>query len=373
MKQPIRFASTRTDFFTTLNQRVNGYFKENNISRYANTEMKVKTVAMFSMYFIPYILMITSVVTNPWLMLGMCVAMGFGMAGIGLSVMHDANHGGYSNKSWVNNFLGLSLNLVGGNSLNWKIQHNVLHHTYTNIHEVDEDISPRGILRMTPYGPWKWFHKFQHMYAWFFYGLLTLVWVVVKDFVRILRYHKDGMLKKQKANYATEWAILLASKAVYVGYVAVLPALLLDVAWWQILVGFLTMHYVGGFILAIIFQPAHVIDGTEYPMPDDDGKMENSWAIHQLLTTTNFANNNRILNWYVGGLNFQVEHHLFPNICHVHYRDLSHIVKYTAEEFGLPYKSEPTFIGALVSHAKLLKQLGARPDVMLQPQPVEAY
>ncbi len=372
MKSTIRFASNRSDFFSTLNQRVNEYFKSNNISRYANSEMKIKTAAMFAIYFVPYILMITSTVTNPWLMLGLCVVMGMGMAGIGLSVMHDANHGGYSNKSWINNLLGLSLNIVGGNAFNWKVQHNVLHHTYTNIHEVDEDISPRGILRMTPYGPWKSFHKFQHLYAWFFYGLLTLVWVVVKDFVRILRYHKDGMVKKQKANYAAEWAILLASKAFYIGYIAVLPAILLDVTWWQILVGFLAMHYVGGFILAIIFQPAHVIDGTEYPMPDDNGKMENSWAIHQMLTTTNFANNNRILNWYVGGLNFQVEHHLFPNICHVHYRNISPIVKYTAEEFGIPYKSEPTFIGALVSHAKLLKQLGSKPDVVLQPQPVEA-
>ncbi|HEY0744542.1 MAG TPA: acyl-CoA desaturase [Chryseosolibacter sp.] len=373
MKSTIRFSSARADFFTTLNQRVNEYFKTNKISRYANLEMKIKTVAMFSIYTIPYVLMITGVVSNIWMMLGLCVVMGLGLAGIGLSVMHDANHGGYSNKAWVNNALGFSLNIIGGNAFNWKVQHNVLHHTYTNIHDVDEDISPRGILRMTPHGPWKRFHKFQHMYAWFFYGLLTLVWVVVKDFVRIVRYHKDGMVKKQKADIVTEWAILIASKVVYIGYIAVLPAIILDVTWWQILIGFLVMHYVGGFILAIIFQPAHVIDGTEYPMPDDDGKMENSWAIHQLLTTTNFANNNRILNWYVGGLNFQVEHHLFPNICHVHYRKISAIVKYTAEEFGLPYKSEPTFIGALVSHAKLLKQLGSRPDVVLEPQRVPVH
>jgi linoleoyl-CoA desaturase len=367
----IRFASGRADFFSTLNQRVNEYFKSNNISRYANAEMKLKTVVMYSIYLLPYILMITGVVNNAWAMFLMCLIMGFGLAGIGLSVMHDANHGGYSNKSWVNNLLGFSLNIVGGNAFNWKVQHNVLHHTYTNIHDVDEDISPRGILRMTPHGEWKFFHRFQHMYAWFFYGLLTLVWVLVKDFMRIIRYHKDGMVKKQRANIITEWTILIASKIFYASYIFVLPALLLPVAWWQILIGFVAMHYVGGFILAIIFQPAHVIDGTEYPMPNDEGKMENCWAIHQLLTTTNFANKNRILNWYVGGLNFQVEHHLFPNICHVHYRKISHIVQRTAEEYGLPYKSEPTFIGALVGHAKLLKQLGAKP--VLQHQPVASF
>jgi linoleoyl-CoA desaturase len=371
---PIRFSSARADFFSTLNQRVNEYFKTNNITRYANSEMKIKTVVMFAIYFIPYFVIISGAITNIWAIWGLFLVMGLGLAGIGLSVMHDANHGGYSNKSWVNNMLGLSLNLVGGNAFNWKVQHNVLHHTYTNIHDVDEDISPRGVLRMTPYGPWKAMHRFQYLYAWFFYGLLTLVWVVVKDFVRIIRYQKDGMIKKQKANYATEWAILLASKAIYVGYIIVLPSFLLPIAWWQVLIGFVAMHYVGGFILAIIFQPAHVIDGTEYPLPDSEGKMENSWAIHQLLTTTNFANNNRILNWYVGGLNFQVEHHLFPNICHVHYRKLSPIVKKTAEEFGIPYKSEPTFIGALISHARLLKELGRKPsEEMLQMQPVHAH
>jgi linoleoyl-CoA desaturase len=371
--KPIRFPSAQTDFFSTLTQRVNEYFKSNNISRYANTEMKFKTFMMYAFYLTPYLLMITGTVTNPWGMLILCLVMGMGMAGIGLSVMHDANHGGYSNKSWVNNLLGLSLNLVGGNSFNWKVQHNVLHHTYTNIHDVDEDISPRGILRMTPHGEWKFFHRFQHFYAWFFYGLLTLVWVLLKDFVRIVRYQKDGMLKKQKANIATEWTVLVLSKIFYIGYIFVLPALILPVAWWQILIGFVAMHYVGGFILAVIFQPAHVIDGTEYPLPNEEGRMENSWAIHQLHTTTNFANNNRILNWYVGGLNFQVEHHLFPNICHVHYRNIASIVKQTAEEFGLPYKSEPTFIGALVGHAKLLKQLGARPVLNAQPQAVHTF
>lgn len=362
----IRFASGKADFFSTLNQRVNEYFKSNNISRYANAEMKIKTVCMYALYFIPYVLMITGVVSNIWLMSVLCVIMGIGIAGIGLSVMHDANHGGYSNKSWVNNLLGYSLNIVGGNAFNWKVQHNVLHHTYTNIHDVDEDISPRGVLRMTPHGEWKAIHKFQHLYAWFFYGLMTLVWVVVKDFVRIIKYQKDGLVKKQKANIITEWIILVATKVIYIGYIFVLPAIILPLVWWQILLGFVIMHYVAGFILAIIFQPAHVIEGTEYPLPNEEGRMENSWAIHQLHTTTNFANNNHLLSWYVGGLNFQVEHHLFPNICHVHYRKISSIVKNTADEFGLPYKSQPTFIGALIGHAKLLRELGKKP--VLQPQ-----
>jgi len=357
----IRFSSERADFFTTLNHRVNDYFKSAEIARHANTEMRIKTVFMYVLYLAPYVLMLTGVVSNVWGMLAMCFLMGTGIAGIGLSVMHDANHGSYSTKRWVNDLLGYSLNLVGGNAFNWKVQHNVLHHTYTNIHDVDEDISPRGVLRMTPYSDWKPIHQFQHMYAWFLYGLMTLVWVFIKDFVRIVRYERDGLVKKQKADIHQEWTVLLVTKVLYFAYILVIPMIILQIVWWQWLIGFLLMHYVAGFILAVIFQPAHVIDGTEYPLPDEDGRMDNSWAIHQLYTTTNFANNSNVFSWYVGGLNFQIEHHLFPNVCHVHYRKIAGIVKQTAHEFDLPYKSEPTFIHALSGHARLLKELGKKP------------
>jgi len=357
----IRFSKSNPDFYSTLSTRVNQYFKNNNISRYANSEMVIKTISMYLIYLVPYFLILTSVVTNLWAMAGLCIVMGIGIAGIGLSIMHDANHGAYSRKSWVNNLLGLSLNVVGGNAFNWRVQHNVLHHTYTNIHDVDEDISPRGILRMCPHGEWKSFHRFQHLYAWFFYGLMTIVWVLVKDFVRISKYQREGFIKNQKSTFFVEMAVLLASKAVYVGYIFVIPMMVLDLAWYQVLAGVLISHYVAGFILAIIFQPAHVIDGTEYPLPDNEGNLENSWAIHQLNTTTNFANKSRLFSWYVGGLNFQIEHHLFPNICHVHYRHISPIVEQTAKEFGIKYKSFPTFAGAIVHHAKLLKELGVRP------------
>lgn len=357
----IRFSSSQPEFYSTLNLRVNEYFKSKNLSRNSNAEMVTKTIFMFTLYLTPYFLMLGGAVTNVWWMFALCILMGIAVGGIGLSVMHDANHGAYSNKPWVNNLLGLSLNVVGGSAFNWKVQHNVLHHTYTNIHDVDEDISPRGILRMTPHGDWKFFHRFQHFYAWFFYGLLTLVWVLVKDFLRIIKYNKEGLVKKQKASIQTEWIVLVASKIVYILYIIVIPAMVLSVSWWQLLIGFAVMHYIAGFILAIIFQPAHVIAGTEYPLPDEHGKMDNNWAVHQLHTTTNFANNSRLFSWYVGGLNFQVEHHLFPNVCHVHYRKISKIVESTAKEFGLPYKAEPTFFDALRGHARLLKQLGVKP------------
>jgi linoleoyl-CoA desaturase len=357
----LRFASTQREFTSTLNKRVNEYFKTNNIDRHGNSEMIVKTVIMFALYLIPYVLIVSSVVTGALGLSLLIVVMGLGLAGIGLSVMHDANHGAYSGKKWVNSVIGYSLNFIGASAFNWKVQHNVLHHSFTNVHEEDEDISPRGALRMTPHSEWKRVHKYQFIYAWFLYGLMTLVWLFFKDFTRLYKYQRSGMVKSQKANAAKEWAILIFTKLCYIGYCFVIPLVLTSLLWWQVALGVVVMHYIAGFLLAIIFQPAHVIEGTAFPLPDEHRNLENNWTVHQLLTTTNFGNNSKWFSWYVGGLNFQIEHHLFPNICHVHYRKISSIVQKTAQEFGLPYKTSRTFVAALAGHARLLKQLGKKP------------
>lgn len=373
MSQAIKFVSKQHDFFTTLNQRVNEYFKSKNISRNANSAMVTKTIVMFALYFVPYAFVVSGMYLNMFGYFVLNAIMGIGLAGIGMSVMHDANHGAYSKKQWMNDFLGYSLNLVGGNAFNWKVQHNVLHHTFTNIEGVDEDITPRGVLRFSPHTAWKPFHRFQFIYAWFFYGLLSFVWIVFKDYGRLARYNKDGLVKKQRTTILKEWSILLFSKVFYYAYMIAIPMLVLPFAWWVILLGFFTMHYVAGFILAVIFQPAHVVEGTEYPLPDEGGNIYNTWAIHQLHTTTNFAQNNRILSWYVGGLNYQVEHHLFSNVCHVHYKKLSAIVKQTAEEFGHPYKSKRRFRDAMIGHFNILKELGQKNSTLgLQPVAVKS-
>lgn len=357
----LTFANTHRDFVSVLNSRVSDYFKSKNIGKHGNLEMHIKTVCMFTIYLSPYVLMLTGVVSGVVPLLACTLVMGLGLAGIGLSVMHDANHGAYSRKAWVNTVLGYSLNMVGANAFNWKIQHNVLHHSFTNVHDHDEDISPRGVLRLSPSTPWKKIHRFQFIYAWFLYGLMTIAWLGYKDFSRLVKYHRSGMARKQKADILREWIILLGTKTAYITYIFVIPLFFTALPWWQILAGIIAMHYVAGFVLAIIFQPAHVVEGTEFPVPDDANMLETNWAVHQLRTTSNFGNKSRWFSWYVGGLNFQIEHHLFPNICHVHYRAISRIVSNTANEFGLPYKTFNTFVEALGGHTRLLKELGRRP------------
>lgn len=359
--KPIKFSRTiGKDFNSTLNKRVRGYFKENNISKYANANMKIKTIFMIVLYFTPYILMVAGFVTNPWLIALCWAIMGLGISGIGLSIMHDANHGAYSKNPRVNKAVGRIVNLVGGYAPTWKIQHNILHHSYTNVHGHDEDVSPAlAILRFSPSDKYMPIHRFQFIYAWFFYSLMTVMWITTKDFQQLFRYKKMDLTKTENKKFGPLLWELIGTKALYYVYVVVIPIIFIDMAWWATILLMLMMQMIAGFILAVVFQPAHVVPETKFPIPDRDLTIENNWAIHQLETTSNFAPKSNILYWLIGGLNYQVEHHLFPNICHVHYKDLSKIVKATAKEFGVPYHSEPTFFSAIRSHGKMLKKLGA--------------
>jgi len=356
-KKGLQF-NNNSDFYRELNKAVNDYFKANGISRYGNASMVVKTVIMFLIYFAPFTLLFFDFGLGGWFVLLLYSFIGLGKSGIGLSVMHDANHNSYSKNKKVNKTLSYSMNIVGGSSINWKIQHNVLHHSYTNVDGHDEDIHTAPILRFSPHQKYYFIHRFQFIYGWFLYGFMTLSWILFKDYTQLIGYHKRGLVKAQKSTFGKEFTILMFTKIFYLGYVVVLPMIFGPAVWWMYLIGFFIMHYIAGFILAIIFQPAHVVEETAFPQQNQEGKLNDGWAEHQLRTTSNFAKDSRWFSWAVGGLNFQVEHHLFPNICHVHYPKISAIVKEMAEKYNLPYYSQPTFFDALSSHLRMLKKLG---------------
>lgn len=361
MKIPVvKFAKDHNeDFYKVLQKRVNDYFKTNNIARHGNVKMVFKTIVMISLYVVPFLAMLLYF-QNPWMIFLMYVLMGFGMAGIGLSIMHDANHGAYSKNQMVNKVLGYVITLVGGHDVNWRIQHNVLHHTYTNVNGMDEDINPGSTLRFSPHEPRRAAHKYQHIYAWFLYGMMTILWSTSKDFKQLFRYRKMELLETQNVRFVSSLLILLLSKALYYIVVLGLPIYFCSqyIPIWGIIASYFTMHFICGVILGAIFQPAHVVPTSDYPLPDESGNIAADWAVNQLVNTSNFAPGARLFSWYVGGLNYQVEHHLFPNICHIHYRKISEIVKATALEYNLPYNSQRTWGDALVSHTKMLYDLG---------------
>ncbi len=352
----IRFERDKSQFMVALRKNVNDYFKEKNISTKGNWHMVLKSAVMLSIYLVPFILMLT-VPMYGWMIFPLAVIMGIGMAGTGMSVIHDAAHGSFSKKSWLNQLLGSTIFLLGTTGFNWKVQHNIFHHTFTNIDGMDEDIAGHATLRFSTNAPLKKIHRFQHIYAFFLYSLMTLS-KLVKDFFQLHKYNKDGITRQQNAKPTWEYTKLIGSKIIYFFMAIGLPLLFADFSWWQILLGFLIMHCTAGFIMSMVFQMAHIVEGVKQPIPDQNGNIENEWAIHQLQTTANFSRSNRFLNWWVGGLNFQIEHHLFPNICHIHYRKISHIVEKTALEFGLPYNMKLSFVQAIASHTRMLKSLG---------------
>ena len=361
-KTPIFSKTDNAKFFRTLNKRVNDYFKERNLKRTGNWKLHLKTIIMFTLFLAPYFFLI-SLEMPFWVYLLLSITIGVGMAGVGMNVMHDGNHGSYSTKSWVNKFMGGSIYILAGNVYNWQVQHNVLHHTYTNIPCHDEDLDAGRIIRFTNEAKWYKFHKFQHYYSVFLYGLLTFNWALTTDFKQMSAYLKRNLSYGTLKSPKILWTTLVITKIIYFSVWLVIP-MVMGIVWWKVLIGFFVMHYTAGLILSIIFQLAHVVEETTNPIPSaETGEIENTWAIHQLFTTTNFAPKNWIVNWYTGGLNHQIEHHIFPNISHIHYGKIAEIVKQTAKECNLPYYEYKTTRSAIIAHFKHLKQLGQQPQL----------
>ncbi len=354
----IRYSKNKIDFLTELRTSVNEYFKNNNIEPYGDKRIIIKTIFMGLLYLAPLVLMISGAITSVWVVLGLWMLMGLGKSGVGMATMHDANHGSFSKNSRINKLFGNSMYLLGGFPANWRYQHNTLHHGYTNVEGHDEDIAPPEILRLSPHRPVKKIHRYQHLYAWLLYSLMTISWIISKDFSRFHKYRKAGVKLGGKRTYRSLMTELILSKVAYYAVFLVVPLLTIPVAWYWVVAGFLLMHFTAGLVLASIFQTAHVVPTSEYPMPDENGELNNNWAAHQLYTTCNFAPKSKIFSWAIGGLNYQVEHHLFPNISHVHYPKIATIVQKKAEEYGLPYHVNRTFLGALWQHTRMLKQLG---------------
>lgn len=346
-------------FGKELRQNVNNYFKENNLSTKGNYVMVLKSISAYSLYLIPFIAIVYLNLPFAWA-LPLFLISGIGTAGVGMGVMHDALHNSYSKNKIVNKVMGWSMYIIGSNVFNWKIQHNIFHHAYTNIDGLDEDIKTRAIMRFSEGEPLKPINKYQHLYSLPLYTMMTFS-MLVMDLPRLIGYYKNGLMQQHLGVPIKEFSMLVGVKLIYLSVFIGLPIIYTDLAWWQVLVSFTAMHMVAGFIFALVFQMAHIVEGVVQPTANEHNVAENEWAVHQLMTTANFAPNNKLLNWYAGGLNFQVEHHLFPNVCHLHYPKISKIVEATAHKYGVPYLSNPTLFGAIKSHLKRLKELGREP------------
>lgn len=341
----------KEDFLTVIRKRVTQYFKDKELSHHANWKVHIKT-GLLLILFIGSYGMIISDHFQGFSLISLYIFIGMMQTLMGFNIVHDSLHGAYSYSSKINKILGHLFDLNGTSTYIWKATHNGQHHTYTNIPGEDQDIEKAIILRFSPKDQLYKFHYFQHWYAPVLYCFTSFFWIYISDYLWFFRE------AKKNPPPLSEYLVFLFFKPLNLIIYLFFPLFYLSVPWWQVVLGCLAMQMVAGFVMSLVFQLAHLVEGTEFPEPDSQGKMPYDWGIHEMVTTCNFATKNRLLSLFLGGLNFQIEHHLFPYICHVHYPQIAKIVKNTAREFGIPYNESPTFLGAIRSHFRKLKQLG---------------
>lgn len=349
-----KFPKTHVSFHGELKRRIAEYFDQRGESPTGNFSLYSKAVILV-LAFIGLYIHLVFFTPHPAIAIIECILMGCAIAAIGFNVMHDGAHGSFSRYKWVNNMASNFANFLGASQHMWKTKHNIIHHTYTNIHGVDDDIEARPLLRLCDEQTHYQIHKYQHYYFPFAYSLLYMWWIFVSDYTKYFRQKVGNIpLKKMTVNdHIMFWFYKLAHAFIFIA----LPVYMIGFGWW--LTGFLVMGLVTGFVLSIVFQLAHTVEHTHFPLPaDTTGRMEDEWAIHQIKTTANFATRNKVVSWFCGGLNFQIEHHLFPKISHIHYPQISKIIKQACKEFGIEYIEYPKVASAIRSHVLYLKQVG---------------
>jgi len=344
-------------FIRELRRRVDAYFETTKRRRRDCAQMYFKTATVLAWFFGAYFLLLFAV-HSWWLIVPLAVVMGLGLAAIGFNVQHDAGHKAYSDRPWVNKIMALTLDLMGGSSYMWDWKHNSFHHTFPNIDGHDDDINVGLLGRLSPHQKRLAFHRAQGLYLWVLYGFLAIKWHFVDDFHQIAVGRIGG--HRIPRPRGKDLLIFIAGKIAFFSMALGIPMLLHP--WWAVLSTYALAAFVSGVALSIVFQLAHCVGEADFPLPvvsaTGGERMETDWAVHQVQTTVDFARRNRVLSWLLGGLNFQIEHHLLSKICHVHYPALSKIVEQTCHDFGVRYAAHNSFFSALSSHYRWLVRMG---------------
>ena len=345
-------------FQVELKRRVDEYFQVTGLPQRDCPQMYLKTAILLSTFVAAYVLLVFFAATW-WQALPLAILLGLTTAGIGFNVAHDGGHQAYSSHAWVNKLMAMTLDVIGGSSYLWHWKHAVLHHTYVNITGHDADIDLGLLGRLSPHQKRYPFHRWQHFYLWPLYGFLAIAWHFYSDFHEVI----VGQIGGNRIPRPKGWdlAVFIAGKVVFFSITFAIPLLFHPV--WVVMLFYGVVSFVLGFVLSIVFQLAHAVEEAEFPMPrPDTGTMENTWATHQVETTVDFARQSGLVAWLVGGLNFQIEHHLFPRICHVNYPAISKVVEATCQEYGIRYAEHGSFGEGLASHYRWLRGMGLAPE-----------
>jgi len=354
MNEPIHFLQETDGFYEEVKRNVATYVKTSDSGGFATGFFFAKAGLLVGVYIVLYGLLLFTDSASIALMA--MTLMGPVAIFIGINVAHDAAHGSISKKQWVNSSFLLLFDFLGANSYIWKKRHVFSHHIFPNILNADADLKQNPMVRIFPNDEIKGYHRFQFIYAPFLYLLYTINWLFFRDF-QDFKKTEIGSLKL-RGHEKVEYLKLIFFKIIYVSYIIILPLIFSPLSGWQLLFGFLLMNFFASITITLALIPSHVAEDSAFPLPDESGKMTTSWSHHQLQTIRDFATSNWFLNFLFGGFNHHLAHHLFPNICHVHYVQITPIIKEKAIGYGLPYHHEESFINAYFSHYKLLKKNG---------------
>jgi linoleoyl-CoA desaturase len=349
----LKFAAT-CEFHRELRRRVGQYFSTTGRTRRDCPRMYLKAAVILAWFTTSYVLLVFFAATW-WQALPLAVSMGLSIAAVGFNIHHDGGHGAFSRRPWINKLTALTMDLTGASSYLWARKHNSIHHSYANITGHDDDINIGLLGRLSPHQPRLPVHRWQHYYLWGFYGLLPVKWLLFDDFWQVV----TGRIGGHRIARPRGWDLLtfVAGKAVALSLTFALPLMLHPI--WVVALFYGVTSIVLGVVLSVVFQMAHCVEEASFPMPRaDTGRIESSWAVHQVETTVDFARGNRLITWLIGGLNFQIEHHLFPQICHVHYPGLSSVVEQTCHDFGVSYVAQKSFFAGVASHFRWLRRMG---------------
>ena len=345
-------ASQSTLFVTTLNERINSYFKQNNISTKSNINMKLKIFIGTSWWLLSY-LVIIFLPLDKWEFFTLYIFHGVGHIYFSFNVGHDALHNAISKNRLVNKFWAYSYDLLGVNTYMWRFMHHQGHHACLNIDGEDMSLETATLFRLSSHQKRKNIHKYQHLYAFLIYGSYLFYYVFLKDYKYF--FSKSNLHLKNINHPLKEWVILFFGKFFYITYMLIIPVYILPYSWQFVLFTFCITLFIIGIVMSFTFQTTHIIDTTAYPQSKNE--YENH-VFHVFETTADYATENPVANWFFGGLNVHVIHHLRSDICHIHYPPLTKIVKATALEFGIKYRENLTVADAVKAHLRQLKKLG---------------
>ena len=313
-----------------------------------------KTVVAFGLMAVSWT---TLIFLSPGIWLGLLCLVGLA-AGATLTafcVQHDANHGAYFTKRRYNHLMGWTADaLLGFSSYAWRVKHNVAHHTYTNVDDYDDDISQVPFARFMPQQKARPWYRLQHYYIWPMYTLMVLRWQTAGDVAAFAR----GSIGRSPLRAPKRWDLvgLVAGKAFFIGWALVVPMLVYP--WWGVLGAYVVFAMIMGLITATTFQLAHCVEEADFASVEELSGPKRVWAVHEVETTVDFCPRNPVLTWVLGGLNYQIEHHLFPRVPHTHYARIAEIVKRNSEKYGVRYTTQPTLWFALRSHFRHLRTMG---------------